>query len=133
MKCLKMFLVLLFLVALSTTAYAESSKLLKVDLDVKTTKLIKADLDIDDLYYYMDTAACICWVSQNMGSSFSIATFPCEKLAAHSKLEGYVEECLNTKASSKAAATTPEENKSATEVKDTKEEKKESKSKQKSK
>ena len=74
-------------------AFAESSKMTKVDLDVKTTNLVKADLGRDDLVYYVDTAACICWVSQSMGSSFAVSTFDCSKLTAHPKLEKYVAEC----------------------------------------
>jgi hypothetical protein len=78
---------------ISGLAFAESSKMTKVDLDVKTTNIIKADLGRDDLVYYIDTNACICWVSQSMGSSFAVATFDCSKLAAHPKLEKYVAEC----------------------------------------
>lgn len=78
---------------LAGALYGESSKMTKVDLDVKTTSLIKADLGRDDLYYYMDATACICWVSQTMGSNFGISTFDCKKLAAHPKFEKYVEAC----------------------------------------
>jgi hypothetical protein len=79
--------------ALSSLVFAESSKITKVDLDVKTTHLIKADLGRDDLFYYMDLTACVCWVSQSMGSSFSVSTFDCSKLEKHPRLEKYVAEC----------------------------------------
>ena len=78
---------------LSSVAFAESSKITKVDLDVKTTHIIKADLGRDDLVYYMDLTACVCWVSQSMGSSFAVSTFDCSKLEKHPKLEKYVAEC----------------------------------------
>lgn len=82
---------------ISGPVFAESSKMTKVDLDVKTTNIVKADLGRDDLVYYMDVTACICWVSQSMGSSFAVATFDCSKLAAHPKLEKYVAECMPPK------------------------------------
>lgn len=78
---------------ISSVAFAESSKMTKVDLDVKTTNIVKADLGRDDLVYYMDLTACICWISQSMGSSFAVSTFDCSKLAAHPKLEKFVAEC----------------------------------------
>jgi len=78
---------------LSSLSFAESSKMTKVDLDVKTTHIIKADLGRDDLFYYMDLTACVCWVSQSMGSSFAVSTFDCAKLEKHPKLEKYVAEC----------------------------------------
>jgi len=77
----------------SSFAFAESSKLTKVDLDVKTTHLVKAELGRDDLVYYIDLTACVCWVSQSMGSSFSVSTFDCSKLTAHPKLEKLMAEC----------------------------------------
>ena len=73
--------------------FAESSKMTKIDLDVKTTNIVKADLGRDDLVYYMDTTACLCWISQSMGSSFAVSVFDCSKLAAHPKLEKYALEC----------------------------------------
>ena len=78
---------------LSSLAFAESSKITKVDIDVKTTHIIKADLGRDDLFYYMDLTACICWVSQSMGSSFAVSTFDCSKLEKHPRLEKYLGEC----------------------------------------
>lgn len=78
---------------LNSVVFAESSKITKVDLDVKTTHIIKADLGRDDLFYYMDLTACVCWVSQSMGSSFAVSTFDCAKLEKHPKLEKYIAEC----------------------------------------
>jgi hypothetical protein len=77
----------------NSVVFAESSKMTKVDIDVKTTHIIKADLGRDDLFYYMDLTACICWVSQSMGSSFAVSTFDCAKLEKHPKLEKYIAEC----------------------------------------
>jgi len=82
---------------LSSLVFAESSKITKVDLDVKTTHIIKADIGRDDLVYYMDATACICWVSQSMGSSFAVSTFDCSKLVKHPKLEKYVADCNSPK------------------------------------
>ncbi len=78
---------------LNSVAFGESSKVTKVDLDVKTTHIIKADIGRDDLFYYMDLTACVCWVSQSMGSSFAVSTFDCAKLEKHPRLEKYVAEC----------------------------------------
>ena len=78
----------------SVNMFAESSKLTKVDLDVKTTQIVKADLGRDDLYYYIDTNACICWLSRLIGGSPAVAVFDCSKLAAHPKLEQYVSKCV---------------------------------------
>jgi len=78
---------------LNSSVFAESSKITKVDLDVKTTHIIKADLGRDDLFYYMDVTACLCWVSQSMGSSFAVSTFDCSKLEKHPKFEKYITEC----------------------------------------
>ncbi|MFH1223650.1 MAG: hypothetical protein V1647_04840 [Pseudomonadota bacterium] len=119
MSYVKTVIAVCLLVAFSTAAYADSAKLIKIDLDVKHTKIVRADLGIDDLYYYMDVNACVCWVSQNMGSSFSVSTFDCLKLAAHPKLEEYVGECSKPKGiiKSEEEATAP-----ATEVKEEKKE-----------
>ncbi|MCX6111868.1 MAG: hypothetical protein NTY22_01070, partial [Proteobacteria bacterium] len=78
----------------SINVFAESSKLTKVDIDVKTTQIVKADLDIDDFYYYIDTNACVCWLSRLIGGAPAVATVDCTKLAAHSKLEQYVSKCI---------------------------------------
>jgi hypothetical protein len=83
-----------FLFMLSTSVFAESSKLTKVDIDVRATQIVKADLDIDDFYYYIDTNACICWLSNVIGGTSSITTVDCSKLAAHPKLEQYVNKCV---------------------------------------
>ena len=77
----------------SVNMFAESSKLTKVDLDVKTTQIVKADLGRDDLYYYIDTNACVCWLSRLIGGSSAVAVVDCAKLAAHPKLEQYVSKC----------------------------------------
>ena len=81
----------------SGLAFADSSKMTKVDLDVKTTNIVKADLGRDDLVYYMDTTACLCWISQSMGSSFAVSVFDCSKLVSHPKLEKYAMECGGVK------------------------------------
>ena len=78
----------------SINLLAESSKLTKVDLDVKTTQIVRAELDIDDFHYYIDTNACICWLSRLIGGSPAVAIVDCAKLAAHPKLEQYVSKCL---------------------------------------
>ena len=89
----KTFYVFLVFMMLSPVVFAESSKITKLDLDVKTTHIVKADIGRDDLYYYMDVTACICWVSQSMGSSFSVSTFDCSKLALHPKFAKFASEC----------------------------------------
>jgi hypothetical protein len=94
---------------LSSMAFAESSKLTKVDLDVKTTRIVKADLGRDDLFYYMDLTACVCWISQSMGSSFAVSTFDCSKLALHPRLEKYVAECGNVKKDENSKKDAPKE------------------------
>jgi hypothetical protein len=78
---------------LSSVVFASGSKMIKVDLDEKGTQIIKADLDIDDLYYYIDTNACICWVGKIMGGSNAISTFDCKNLLAYKKLEAYLSKC----------------------------------------
>ncbi|MEI6092465.1 MAG: hypothetical protein WCQ47_02135 [bacterium] len=82
----------LFLFCFSVSA--ESSKLTKVDLDVKTTHIVRADLGIDDMYYYIDTNACICWLSRVIGGSLALTTVDCNKLAVHPKLETHLAKCL---------------------------------------
>ena len=94
---MKNFTILLILTAcvLSVNVLAESSKLTKVDLDVKTTQIVKADLGRDDLYYYIDTNACVCWLSRLIGGAPAVAVVDCAKLAAHPKLEQYVSKCVS--------------------------------------
>lgn len=92
------FIVTMFVFFVSiSNAEAARSKMTKVDIDVDTTHVIKADIGRDDLYYYIDDTACICWVSQSMGSSFAVSTFDCTKLIKHPKLKPHVEDCLEHK------------------------------------
>ena len=86
----KMFIVALLV---SASVYAGGSKLIEVDLDEKGTQIVKAELDVDDIYYYIDTTACVCWVSRIIGGSDTIATVDCKKLNAYSKLQQYVAMC----------------------------------------
>ena len=87
--------VLLFAALISgANVFADSSKLTKVDIDVKSTQIIKADLDIDDFYYYIDTNACVCWLRNVVGGASAITAIDCAKLAAHPKLEQYVSKCV---------------------------------------
>jgi len=87
----KLFLLSLLL---SSVVFASGSKMVKVDLDEKGTQIIKADLDLDDLYYYIDTNACVCWVGKIMGGSNAISTFDCKNLLAYKKLESHLSKCL---------------------------------------
>lgn len=87
-------LMVLSLFVLSFSVFADNSKLTKVDIDVKTTHIVRADLDIDDLYYYVDTTACICWLSRVIGGSPALTTVDCNKLGAHPKLETHLAKCL---------------------------------------
>lgn len=86
---------LLFLVfcVVSTSVYAGNSKMVKVDLDVDTTVLVKADLDQDDLYYYIDTAACNCFLRIVDKNYSGIASVDCAGLAKHKLLEPHVANC----------------------------------------
>lgn len=88
------YLMILSLFVLSFSVFADNSKLTKVDIDVKTTHIVRADLDIDDLYYYIDTTACICWLSRVIGGSPALTTVDCNKLGAHPKLETHLAKCL---------------------------------------
>ncbi|MEI6080587.1 MAG: hypothetical protein WCQ53_08140 [bacterium] len=92
---MKKFVVIFIITAsfISINAFADNSKMTKVDIDVKSTHIVKADLDQDDFFYYIDVNACICWISRLIGGAPAIATFDCAKLAAHPRLEQYVSKC----------------------------------------
>ena len=86
-------LFLLAVVFFPLECFAESSKLEKVDLDVNSTVIVRADLDQDDLYYYVDKTACICWVARNDKQFSYGTTVPCKNLKAHEKLKAALEKC----------------------------------------
>ena len=95
MKLFNLIFVMFFLlISLNLTA---GSKRINIDLDVKTTELVRVELDVDDHYYYIDTTACICWVSRLIGGSNSTSTFDCSKLLAYPKLELYLKKCKEVK------------------------------------
>jgi len=86
-------LILCFCLLFSVAVYAGGSKMINVDLDDKGTQIVKAELDLDDLYYYIDTNACICWVAKILGGSNTISVFDCKNLSAYPKLEQYLSKC----------------------------------------
>lgn len=92
----------------STPAHAESSKLIKVDLDVDSTVLVKAELDQADWYYWIDKNACLCWVGGKAGGTHPVASiFDCDKLKAHPKLAEHVTKCGRSPASETVSSAAP--------------------------
>lgn len=78
----------------SASALAESSKLLKIDLDVSSTVMVRAELGQGDWYYWIDSSACVCWVGRKDASAGGMtSTFDCKKLKAHAKLNEHVAKC----------------------------------------
>lgn len=106
---MKKFVLLLALI--SAVSYAGGSKIVKIDLDDNGTQLVKADLDLDDIYYYMDTTACVCWVTKVLGGSSDLSVFDCKNLSAYSKFEPYVSKCFPTPKVETAPVTPTEETK----------------------
>ncbi len=86
-------IILLSCLFLSVAVYAGGSKMVNVDLDDKGTQIVKAELDIDDLYYYIDTNACVCWVAKILGGASAVSVFDCKNLSAYPKLEQYLSKC----------------------------------------
>lgn len=68
---MKTFLVLLLLT--SNITFAESSKLIRVDLDIPTTEIVLADLGQYDLNYWIDKTTCVCGVIAKGSGPFSVA------------------------------------------------------------
>ncbi len=86
--------IIFLLVFVSSVSYAGGSKIIDIDLDENATQIVKADLDLDDIYYYMDTAACFCWITRVVGGSSSVSVFDCKGLAAYPKFEKYISKCF---------------------------------------
>ena len=91
------YLILVMSILLSANVFAEDSKLIKVDLDVNSTVLIKADLDQEDMYYYIDKTACLCYFYRIGTGGPAMTTVPCPALKAHKKLEKYLTKCEEKK------------------------------------
>lgn len=83
----------LFLLLTSSSAFAEGSKLIKVDLDVPTTEIVLADLGQHYLYYWIDKSTCVCGVFAGAGASRSVATVDCNKLKKNPKLAEHLTQC----------------------------------------
>lgn len=90
---MRLFLFSFFFLLLPIESWAENSKLVEVDLDVNSTEIIKADLDQEELSYYVDKNACVCWVANNDKQKSYAAALPCKALKAHEKLKPYLEKC----------------------------------------
>jgi hypothetical protein len=86
---MKFFSILVLLI--SCTAFAESSKLIKVDLDVATTEIVSAELGQWKLYYWIDKSTCICGVIN--GNSQGVAVVDCNKLKLNTKLAVHLTQC----------------------------------------
>lgn len=70
------------------------SQLTKVDLDIESTEIVKADTDILGWYYYIDKAACICWVGGKSSIEAGPSVFDCSKLKAHAPLREHLKACV---------------------------------------
>ena len=96
MKTIPLSLVFLLGVSFGALALAESSKIMKIDLDVDNTLIVRAEIGQGDWFYWADTTACVCWVGgktasgSNCGAS---ATFDCKRLKAHPKLAEALAKC----------------------------------------
>jgi hypothetical protein len=79
---------------LPINAFSESSKLVKVDLDVDSTVMVRAELGQADWYYWIDATACVCWVGRkDAGQGGMSSTFDCKRLKAHPKLTEHLGKC----------------------------------------
>jgi hypothetical protein len=96
MKLFFGFLIVFTMIFSATNVFADSSKIIKVDLDVSSTVIIRADLGQDDLYYYIDKTACVCWLSRTVGGSIAMTVVDCKGISNHPKLKGHLEDCLKT-------------------------------------
>lgn len=90
---MKILLLFTAMMLLPISTWAGNSKLTEVDLDEDTTQIIKADLDQEDLYYYIDKTACVCWVANMDKQKTYAAHIPCKGLKAHEKLKAHLEKC----------------------------------------
>lgn len=90
---MKMIAITLTLMLLPISTWAGNSKLTEVDLDEDTTQILKIDLDQEDLYYYADKTACVCWVANLDKQKTYAASIPCKNLKAHPKLKEHLEKC----------------------------------------
>jgi hypothetical protein len=79
---------------LSNLSFA-GTKVKKVDLDNENINIIRAELDADQVYYHMDTKACICWMSvfPDISNPLSISTFDCSLLGVYKAFKESVEKC----------------------------------------
>ncbi|MGE4234397.1 MAG: hypothetical protein AB7F43_13805 [Bacteriovoracia bacterium] len=82
------------LLVIAGVARADSSKLIKVDLDIGSTVLVRADLGYGDWYYWADTTACVCWVSGKNSDIPGSAAADCEKIAKHPRMKEVLKRCL---------------------------------------
>lgn len=90
---MKTLVLTLSLMLLPVHTWAGDSDLVEVDLDEDTTKIVKADLDLEELYYYVDTTACVCWVANLDKNKTYAAHIPCKGLKNHEKLKAHLEKC----------------------------------------
>jgi hypothetical protein len=82
-----------FLLVVSQLALA-GTNVVKVDLSKENPTIVRGDLDTHDVYYFMDTKACLCWIAPIPGTvANEPGVFDCKKLAAYQAFAKYTESC----------------------------------------
>ncbi len=62
-------------------------------------QITKVDLGFDNLFYYVDRQACVCWVRHSQvfttySLGFGVAVVDCKKLAVYTELKDALKRCL---------------------------------------